>query len=101
MVAERDLVPLPDEMPHDVASTLPQSGPIALQGIRTKGGVTAGQHVCVNGAGGGTGVLAVQLAKAAGAEVTAVDNAAQAGLHAIPVDAYEDFLLHLLVSFPR
>ena len=73
-VPERDLAPLPDEMPHDIASTLPQSGPIALQGIRTKGRVTAGQHVCVNGAGGGTGVLAVQLAKAAGAEVTAVDN---------------------------
>lgn len=74
VVPERDLVPLPDEMPHDIASTLPQSGPIALQGIRAKGGLTAGQHVCVNGAGGGTGVLAVQLAKAAGAEVTAVDN---------------------------
>ena len=74
VVPERDLVPLPDELPHDIASTLPQSGPIAHQGIRTKGGLTAGQHVCVNGAGGGTGVLAVQLAKAAGAEVTAVDN---------------------------
>jgi NADPH:quinone reductase-like Zn-dependent oxidoreductase len=74
VVPERDLVPIPDAMPHDIASTLPQSGPIALQGIRTKGGLTADQHVCVNGAGGGTGVLAVQLAKAAGAEVTAVDN---------------------------
>ena len=75
VVPERDLAPIPDQMPDDIASTLPQSGPIALQGIRTKGGLTAGQHVCVNGAGGGTGVLAMQLAKAAGAEVTAVDNA--------------------------
>ena len=74
VVPERDLARIPDAMPHDVASTLPQSGPIALQGIRTKGGLKAGQHVCVNGAGGGTGVLAVQLAKASGAEVTAVDN---------------------------
>ena len=74
VVPERDLVLIPDEVPHDIASTLPQSGPIALQGIRTKGGLAAGQHVCINGAGGGTGVLAVQLAKAAGAEVTAVDN---------------------------
>ena len=74
VVPERDLAAIPDGMPDDVACTLPQSGPIALQGIRTKGGLIAGQHVCVNGAGGGTGVLAVQLAKASGAEVTAVDN---------------------------
>lgn len=74
VVPERDLVAIPEEMSHDVAATLPQSGPIALQGIRTKGGLRPGQHVCVNGAGGGTGVLAVQLAKATGAEVTAVDN---------------------------
>ena len=74
VVPERDLALLPDGMPHDIASTLPQSGPIAVQGIRTKGGLTAGHHICVNGAGGGTGVLAVQLAKASGAQVTAVDN---------------------------
>lgn len=92
VVPERDLVALPDEMPHDIASTLPQSGPIALQGIRTKGGLTAGQHVCVNGAGGGTGVLAVQLAKAAGAEVTAVDNGTkQEFLRGIGADHVVDY----------
>jgi NADPH:quinone reductase-like Zn-dependent oxidoreductase len=56
------------------ASTLPQSGIIALQGIRTKGRVQRGQKVLINGAGGGTGVFAIQLAKLHGAEVTGVDN---------------------------
>ncbi len=94
VVTERDLVTLPDEMPHDVASALPQSGPIALQGIRTKGGVTAGQHVCVNGAGGGTGVLAVQLAKASGAEVTAVDNRHKQGfMRSVGADHVVDYEL--------
>lgn len=54
------------------ASTIPQSGAIALQGTA---GVAAGQRVLINGAGGGTGPFAIQLAKAAGAHVTGVDNA--------------------------
>ena len=54
------------------ASTLPQAGAIALQGTAT---VRPGQRVLVNGAGGGSGSFAIQLAKQAGAHVTAVDNA--------------------------
>ncbi|HKX75855.1 MAG TPA: NAD(P)-dependent alcohol dehydrogenase [Acidimicrobiia bacterium] len=54
------------------ASTLPQAGVIALQGI--EGHIKAGSGVLINGAGGGAGGFAVQMAKAAGAEVTAVDN---------------------------
>lgn len=54
------------------ASTLPQAAVIALQG--TSGKVEAGDRVLVNGAGGGAGAFAVQMAKTAGAVVTGVDN---------------------------
>lgn len=54
------------------ASTLPQAGAIALQGTAS---VRPGQRVLINGAGGGSGSFAIQLAKLAGAHVTGVDNA--------------------------
>jgi len=58
-----------------VAATLPQSGTIALTGVGDR--VRAGMRVLINGAGGGSGPLALQMAKAAGAEVWVVDNAAK------------------------
>jgi len=57
------------------AATIPQAGVIALQGIQQHGKVQAGQRVLINGAGGSTGLFAVQLAKSLGAEVTGVDSA--------------------------
>jgi NADPH:quinone reductase-like Zn-dependent oxidoreductase len=56
------------------AAALPQAGVIALQGIRDKGQVQPGQQVLINGAGGGAGTFAIQLAKLYSAEVTGVDN---------------------------
>lgn len=56
-----------------LAATLPQSGTIALVGVGDR--VRSGMRVLINGAGGGSGPLALQMAKAAGAEVWAVDNA--------------------------
>ncbi|MDR7384701.1 NAD(P)-dependent alcohol dehydrogenase [Promicromonospora iranensis] len=58
------------------ASTLPQAAPIALQGTADAG---PDRRVLINGAGGGSGSFAIQLAKCAGAHVTAVDNAAKLG----------------------
>lgn len=64
----------PANMTFEVASAIPQAAVIALQGLRDKGQVQPGQKVLINGAGGGTGVFAIQLAKIYGAEVTGVDN---------------------------
>lgn len=62
----------PDGLSFAEASTIPQPGAIALQGTALAG---PGKRVLVNGAGGGTGTFAIQLAKRAGAHVTGVDNA--------------------------
>ena len=69
---ESVLAAKPPELSFVEASTLPQAGAIALQGVA---GAGPRSRVCVNGAGGGSGSFAVQLAKAAGAHVTGVDNA--------------------------
>ena len=69
---ESALAPKPQELTFAEASTLPQAGAIALQGTA---GVEPGQRMLINGAGGGSGSFAIQLAKRAGAHVIAVDNA--------------------------
>lgn len=67
----------PNGMSFEEAATIPQAGVIALQGIRDEGQVQPGQKVLINGAGGGAGSFAVQLAKLDGAEVTGVDHASK------------------------
>jgi len=74
-VPETALGRMPAGMTYEEAAALPQAGAIALQGIQEKGQVQPGQKVLINGAGGGSGIYAVQLAKLNGAEVTGVDNA--------------------------
>jgi NADPH:quinone reductase-like Zn-dependent oxidoreductase len=74
-VPESALARMPAGMTYEEAAALPQAGAIALQGIRDSGHVQPGQKVLINGAGGGSGMYAVQLAKLHGAEVTGVDNA--------------------------
>ena len=64
----------PTRLSFEQAAAVPTSGLIAMQGVRYQGRVEPGQKVLVNGAGGGVGVFAVQIAKAHGAEVTAVDS---------------------------
>jgi NADPH:quinone reductase-like Zn-dependent oxidoreductase len=71
---ESALAHKPPSLTFAEASTIPQAGAIALQGTER---AVAGDRVLINGAGGGSGSFAIQLAKRRGAQVTGVDNAAK------------------------
>ncbi len=74
------LAPKPAGLTFEEAAAVPVSGVTALRGIRDAGQVRPGQRVLVNGASGGVGTFAVQIAKALGAEVTGVCSTGNAEL---------------------
>jgi NADPH:quinone reductase-like Zn-dependent oxidoreductase len=74
------VVPKPARLSFAQAAAVPIAATTALRGIRDVGRVAAGQRVLVNGAGGGVGSYAVQIAAALGAEVTGVCSTRNAGL---------------------
>ncbi len=97
---EDGLVPKPPNVTDAEAAAVPTAALAALQGLRDKGRIQSGHRVLVNGAGGGVGTFAVQLAKAFNAEVTGVSSAAKRELvRALGADqtldyAREDFTRH-------
>ena len=96
---EDHVVPKPSNLTLEEAAAIPVSALAALHGLRDAGKVQAGQRVLVNGAAGGVGHYAVQIAKILGAEVTGVCSTRNAemvrGIGADHVIDYtrEDFTL--------
>ena len=79
----------PARLTFEEASTIPQAGPIALQGTA---GAGRGSRMLINGAGGGSGSFAIQLAERLGAHVTGVDNADKLEfMRAVGADAVLDY----------
>jgi NADPH:quinone reductase-like Zn-dependent oxidoreductase len=70
--AENLLAPKPADLSYEAAAAVPVAAVTALQALRDKGQIRSGQRVLILGASGGVGSFAVQIAKAFGAEVTAV-----------------------------
>jgi len=95
--ARDTVVPKPANVSFEEAAALPVAALTALQGLRDKAQLQPGQKVLVNGASGGVGTFAVQVAKALGAEVTAVcrtrnvDQARSIGAHHVVDYTREDF----------
>jgi len=69
-IPESALAPKPADTTFEEAAAVPSAAVTALQGLRDKGQVQPGQQVLINGASGGVGTFAVQIAKSFGAEVT-------------------------------
>lgn len=83
----------PAGMTFEQAAAIPQAGMLAVQGLIDVGGIRSGQKVLLNGAGGGVGTFALQIAKLVRAEVTVVDKPGKLDmLRAMGADHVIDYL---------
>ncbi len=79
-VPECALALMPSNVSFEEAAAVPVAAVTALQGLRDQGHIQPGQNVLINGASGGVGTFAVQIAKAFGSEVTAVCSLSRSGV---------------------
>nr|WP_321409056.1 NAD(P)-dependent alcohol dehydrogenase [uncultured Carboxylicivirga sp.] len=70
---QNKVIRIPANMSMDEAAAIPEAGLLAYQALNCNGAIRPGQSILINGAGGGAGTYAIQMAKAMGAYVTAVD----------------------------
>ena len=92
-VPERALAPKPSRLTFKQAAAVPAAGGVAWRNLSAKRPIRPGHRVLINGAGGGMGTFAVQIAKAFGAEVTGVDKAGKLDmLRSIGADHVIDYM---------
>jgi NADPH:quinone reductase-like Zn-dependent oxidoreductase len=90
---EAELAHKPARMSFEQAAAIPQAGMLAVQGLMAVGRIQSGQRLLLNGAGGGVGTFALQMAKLYDAEVTVVDKPGKLDmLRAMGADHVIDYL---------
>lgn len=98
-INEKAVVLKPDAMSFEEATAIPHAALLAYQGLVVKGKIQKGQKILINGAGGGVGTFALQIAKMYGAEVTGVDTGEK--LHNMKAIGYDKIMDYKKENFTK